>query len=60
MNNKTTIPKNIGGQPKQLRVPAEDQEIAGYDAEGQPFYRRKASTIPGPRSGQSNRARGRK
>jgi len=56
-NKKTPHPKNISGKPKRPRTPAKDQEFAGYDAEGQPFFRRKASTIPGPRSGQSNLGR---
>jgi hypothetical protein len=43
--------------PKPDRQPAEDQEVAGYDAEGKPFYRRKQSAIEGPRAGRSNRAR---
>jgi hypothetical protein len=37
--------------------PAADQEVAGYDAEGRPFYRRKQSAIEGPRAGQSSKGR---
>lgn len=42
---------------KTPRLPMEDQEVAGLDAEGNPVYRRKASAIPGPRAGKSNRGR---
>lgn len=58
MNKPTKHPKNIYGKAKPLpRVPAADQEVAGYDADGKPFFRRKASTIPGPRAGKSNKSR---
>jgi hypothetical protein len=43
--------------PKPTPGPADDQELAGYDAEGKPFYRRKQSAIEGPRAGQSSMGR---
>lgn len=57
MNKPTNLPKNIDGKPLPPRVPQPDQEPAGLDAEGQPIYRRKASAIPGPRSGISSEDR---
>ncbi len=58
MNRKTPHPKNIYGKPeKPPRQPAVDQEFAGYDAAGKPFFRRKASAIPGPRAGKSSAKR---
>lgn len=56
IDKATPHPKNIGGKHRLERQPADDQEPAGLDAEGKPFYRRKAAAIEGPRAGTSNRS----